>query len=284
MAKNRKLRKTLLWLMLATLFAGLVWAADQLLNQADSNVQQAASIGADDEMATITATSVKPEKKDNIAWSQIKRYENQLKQNTTQYHALLQKANSEKQANNGAVTDATRQQGLDSANKFNEISEQLAATWQKGNCITRAKAVRSAGKSRIANAEMAFNSLDSSNINNYNKQRSDMGDANVESLQEIKGDSSAADIAALKANLIPQLNKMISDNTRLLSQITQLLDQIRRAAGGDVSAMAGCAKGVLTGASQGGPGGLLQPVMALLDMVKNMGSNLATTLKAVTTL
>lgn len=268
---------------LMILFAGLVIAADQLLNMADRNTQDAAAIGADDEMAAIKATTVKPQKKDNIAWSQIQQYERQLQQNTNQYQKLVAQAGTEKQTGNG-VSASTRQAGMDSAQKFNQISEQLAATWEKGNCITRAKTVREAGKSRIANAEMAFNNFNGDNISAYNKQRTAMSDSGIESLKEVKSDASPEDIAKLKAGLIPQLNKMIADNTKLISQIGELLNQIRAAGGGDPSAMAGCAASMISGTASEGPAALLRPVMSLMDMVKGMGSSLASTLGAVTSL
>lgn len=285
MAKSGKIRKLLIWLCLLTLFAGLVWAADKFLDAADSNAQAAASDGADFEMSNATVATTQPAKKtpqDTTDWNAVARLKKQLDANDKSYHSLLMKAGEEKRANNGAVSDATRQQGLDSAKQFNNISEQIAVTLEKGNCITKAKSVRATGKSRLSNAEMAFNSISSDRINEYNKQSGAMADANVEDLQEMK--ASGGDMGALKAQILPQLNKLVASNTKLMSQVAELLNQVRQAAGGDVSAMAGCAKGIVSGTAQDGPAGLLKPLMSLMDLIKGMGSNLATTIKAVSAL
>ena len=111
MTKALNFRRILIWLGLITLFGGLVWATDALLNRTNDNAAKVAAEGAQLEMTNIESTSVKPKKSDNIAWNQIKQYERQLKQNTASYETLIAKANSEKNANNGNVTEATRQAG-----------------------------------------------------------------------------------------------------------------------------------------------------------------------------
>lgn len=279
--KKSKLRKVLTWMALTLLFAGLVWAAGELSGMANRRAQEAAAIGARDELASIETTMVKPQKKDNIAWGQIQNYEKQLRQNTRDYEKLVAQAGTEKQT--GSVSASTKSAGMASAQKFNEISQQLAATWEKGNCKTRAKAVRAAGQSRLKNADVAFNMIDSDTMNAYNDQRVAMSEASDESLAEVKSDGSPQDLAKLKADMLPRLERMASDTTKLLGEIGKLLDQIRSAAGGDVGAMAGCAKSVVGGSAEG-PGGLLNPVMSLMNMVKNMGSNIGTTMKALAAL
>lgn len=282
MEKGRKFRKVLLWLMLATLTAGLVWAIGAELAQTNKDVQAAAAVGADDELATIeTAGMVKP-KDSNIDWATINRYERQLKQNTTEYQKLVTQAGNEKAA--GAVSAGTRSAGTASAQKFNQISEELAAVYEKGNCITKAKTVRAAGQSRLKNAEMAFNDLDSGLINDYSDQRTAMSEAGLAGLKEDKANGSPADIAKLKATMLPRLEKMSSETTKLLGEVTKLLDQVRQAAGGGVGGLGGCAKQVVTSGAADGPAGLLRPLTSLMNMLKNMGSNLASTMQAVASL
>lgn len=282
MEKGRKFRKVLLWFMLVTLAAGLVWAADALFGETNKEVQNAAVVGADDELATIeTAGMVKP-KDSNIDWATINRYERQLKQNTTEYQKLVTQAGNEKTA--GAVSAATKSAGTASAQKFNQISEELAAVYEKGNCITKAKAVRAAGQSRLKNAEMAFNDLDSGLINDYSDQRTAMSEAGLAGLKEDKANGSPADIAKLKTTMLPRLEKMSSETTQLLSQVTKLLDQVRQAAGGGAGGLGGCAKQVVTGGAADGPAGLLRPLTSLMNMLKNMGSSLASTMQAVASL
>lgn len=278
MALNYK--KLILLLLLLTLIGGLIYANSTEEQQASKAATAAAKNGMDEEMAVIETASVKPKNTSNINWTEINKYDRQLKQINKEYSSLLTKADTEKTSNNGNVTDATRQAGQASAKKFDEVSEQLALALEKQNCKTRAKSARAAGKARLANAEMAFNNVNSDAINAYNDQSGMMVEANTASMKDIKADASDADVAKLKANLIPQFNKMIADNTRLMGQVTQLLDQVRRASGGDVGAMAGCAKGIVSGASDG-PGGLLKPVMSLMNLVKGMGSNMASTLQAL---
>ncbi len=282
MEKGRKFRKVLLWLMLATLAAGLVWAIGAELAQTNKNVQTAAALGADDELATIeTAGMVKP--KDNkIDWSTINRYERQLKQNTAEYQKLVTQAGNEKAA--GAVSAATRSAGTASAQKFSQISEELAAVYEKGNCITKAKTVRAASQSRLKNAEMAFNDLDSGLINDYSDQRSAMSEAGLAGLKEDKANGSPADIARLKTAMLPRLQKMSSETTQLLGEVTKLLDQVRQAAGGGVGGLGGCARQAVTSGAADGPAGLLRPLTSLMNMLKNMGSNIASTMQAVTAL
>lgn len=279
---NKKTRKIVLWLILGLLFSGLVWAAGEgLLSMAETNTTEAASIGAKDELSVVQTAAVPTKTKNNINWTEINRLTKQLGQNTNQYEKLVAQAGAEKKG--GQVNAATRSAGMNSAQEFNRISQQLAATYEKGNCITRAKSVRAAAKSRLANAEMAFNNLDADKINAYSEDRSAMYAASDENLAEIKTDASPQDLAGLKAYMLPRLERLSSDTGKLLGQITKLLDEIRKVGGGDINAIAGCAKSVISGSAEG-PGGLLKPVMALLNMVKDMGGNIISTMQAIATL
>lgn len=275
-------RKICMWLCLMTLFAGLAWGIGEgLASMADSNAMDAASIGAKDELSVVQTAAVPTKTKNNINWGQINQLTKQLGDNSRQYDTLLARAGAEKKG--GQVSEATRSAGMNSAQQFNTISQQLAAVYEKGNCITRAKSVRAAAKSRLANAEMAFNNLNADYINAYSKDRSAMYAASDENLEAIKTDASPQDLAGLKAYMLPRLEKLSADTGKLILQIGKLVDEIRKVASGDVVAIAGCAKSVVTGAADG-PGGLLRPVMALLSMVKDMGGNITSTMKAIATL
>lgn len=279
---DKRIRKIVIWTILATLFSGLIWAAaDSLLSMAETNTTEAASIGAKDELSVVQTAAVPTKTKNNINWTQINQLTKQLGQNTQEYEKLVAQAGAEKKG--GQISVATRNAGMNSAQKFNNISQQLAATYEKGNCITRAKSVRAAAKSRLANAEMAFSNLDADKINAYSEDRSAMYAASDENLAAIKTDASPQDLAGLKAYMLPRLERLSSDTGKLLGQITKLLDEIRKAGGGDVNAIAGCAKSVISGSAEG-PGGLFKPVMALMNMVKDMGGNIASTMKAIATL
>lgn len=275
MTKKRRMRKILIWLGLLTLFAGLVWATDAMLAMANKQADEAASLGANEELATVQTTMVRPKKVDPaIDWKTIGRYNSQLESLNKEYEALLQKATAEKTA--GQLSEATRNAGLASADKFNKTCEELAAVYNKGNCKTRAKTALATGQSRLKNAEMAFSAtLDSNKISAYNKQKGIMFDDSQETMKDLKADGNEQDVARLKAGMVPRLQQLSKQTATLAGQIGELLNQVRQTAGGDAGAMAGCAKSVISGSADG-PGGLISPLMAMLDMVKSMGSNLAT--------
>lgn len=276
---GKKIRKLVLWLVLCTLFAGLVWAADSLLSMADSNTTEAASIGAKDELAVVQTAAVPTKvKSPNLNWNKVNQLTKRLMDNSRQYDTLITQAGSQKMM--GQVSDATREAGMRSAQEFNTVSQELAALYEKGNCITRAKSVRAAAKSRLANAEMVFNKINADNINAYSDQRKALYAASDENLAEIKKDASEKDIAGLKTFMIPRLTALSTSTIKLVSQIVKMVDDIRRIAGGDIVAIAGCVKQVVTSGSEG-PAGLLRPMMALMSMVKDMGANLVSTIDTI---
>lgn len=280
----KKIRKMIMWVALCTLFAGLVWAADSLLSMADSNTTEAASIGAKDELAVVQTAAVPPKNKSpNINWNRINQLTKRLGDNTRQYDTLVSKAGSEKQMTQ-QVSASTREVGLKSAQEFNTVSQELAALYEKGNCITRAKSVRAAASSRLANAGMAFNGINADNINSYSDQRKAMYAASDENLAAIKTDASEQDLKGLKNYMLPRLGELSKSTIKLVAQIAKMLDEIRRVASGDVVAIVGCVKQAVTSAASGGPAGLLRPMMALMSMVKDMGENLVSTISTIRSL
>lgn len=284
MVKSINMRKVIVWTALITLFAGLVWAVDTFLASANKQADEAAMLGANDELSTVQTTMVRPKKVDPaIDWKTIGQYNKRLETLTREYEQLLKKATAEKSV--GKLSEATRNAGLASAEQYNKACLELAAVYEKGKCITRAKTARSSGQSRLKNAEMAFSeSLNASAISAYNKQRGIMFDDSQENMQQLKTDANEQDVARLKSGMVPRLQQMAKQTASLATQVGQLLDQVRQTVGGGgAGAIAGCAKSVVTGAAEG-PAGLVAPLVAMLDMIRALGSNLATTAASILSL
>lgn len=271
MEKRRKIRKILMWALISTLIAGLVYAGANLLLQSDKAVSDAGSSGADMEMASLD--TIKQSKSNPVNWKQERSLYKKIQRIDAEYSKLAKKAQSEKAANGGKVSSATQKAGLACAKRFQDANENYAVFWEKNNGKTRARLAREAGLTRVKNAEMVFFELDSERISAYNDQQDALAEARSEYLEEAKTDVSDADREALKGKLTPRLVKLSGEVTSLIGQITSLLNQVRSAAGGDVVAIAGCAKQVVSTGSSGGPGALLSPLMSLLNMTKSLGSN-----------
>ena len=265
-------RRVLMWVLLTLLFAGLAYAGVELMGQANKNVADAGSAGADMEMATLD--SVKQSKSNPVDWAEEQRLHKKLDVLDKEYKTHVSKAKSEIAAS-GHVSENTRSAGMACAAKFQKASENYAAFWDKNNGKTRAKLAREAGKSRVANAQMTFNDVDSSNISAYNDQQEALAEARKEYLEEAKTDVSDADREAIKSSMLPRLKNMADDTGTLITSVTSLLDQLRSQAGGmGIGAIGGCAKGVV---GEGDPadsaGALLAPVTNLLNLAKSLGSN-----------
>lgn len=291
MRKSGKWRKILLWVCLLALFAGLVWGVDAELMQVNKDVQTTASLGADDEMAAIeTANMVKPRPRNNapsgppIDWARINRYEAQLKANTQEYHRLIERAGMEKQV--GSISEATKRSGLNSANQFNTISNELADVYQRGNCITKAKAIYAAGQSRIKNAEMAFNDLGGTSISNYTDERKSLVEAHDASLKEDIQYGDKAELLNMKRVMRPRYNNMGEKLLVVLHAVDNIFKEVNRTvqaiSGGGVGAAvaaAGCVKQLVDSAREGRPTGTLGLVWDLIQLIKSLFSGVSDTTK-----
>lgn len=278
---SRKNRRILMWFLLLMLFAALVYAGAELLGQANKNCADAGSTGADMEMASLE--SIKPSKSKPAKPSEQQRLLNKIKSVDKEYKALVDKARSETVAS-GHVSDGTRSAGMACANRYQQASDGYAAYWEKNGNAKRAALAREAGVSRVRNAEMTFNDVDSSRISAYNDQQEKLAAARKAYLEEAKTDVSDADRAAIKSGLQPRLEKMGGEVKNLISSITSLLDQVKSQAGGGMGAIGGCAKGAVTGGATDGVAGLLSPVTNLLSLAKSMGSNVTSMLSELAAL
>lgn len=282
MVKCRKIRKALVWTLLAILIAGLVYAGVALLGQSGKLAADAGSSGAEMEMASLD--TIKQSKSSPVDWKQERSLYKKIQSIDAEYSKLVKKAQAEKVANEGKVNAATQKAGLACAKRFQEANENYAAFWEKNNGKTRARLAREAGLARVKNADMVFFELDSDRISAYNDQQDALAKARAAYLAEAKTDVSDADRAALKNNLTPRLNKLSGDITSLISEITSLLEQVRSAAGGNIVSLGGCAKKAVSAGASGDASALLAPLMSLLNMAKSLGSNVTGLLSDISSL
>ena len=277
----RNPRRILMWFLLLMLLAALVYAGVELLGQANKSAADAGSTGADMEMASLD--SIKQSKSNPVNWTEEQRLHKKINAIDKEYKALVNKARTETAAT-GHVSEGTRSAGIACANRYQQACENYAAFWDKNNGKTRARVARETGASRVKNADMAFNDVDSSKISAYNDQQEKLAKARKEYLAEAKTDVSDVDRAAMKSSLVPRLQSMTSEVQNLISQISSLLNQARSAAGGSTGAMGGCAKQMISGGVSDGPAGLISPLTSLLNLAKSMGSNIATMVSDLTAL
>ena len=280
-AKRLTPRRVLMWFLLLMLFAALVYAATELLGQTNKSAADAGSTGADMEMATLE--SIKPSKSKPAKPSEQQRLLSKIRSIDREYKALVNKARSETMSTSH-VSPATRSAGVACANRYQQASEEYAAYWERNGNPKQANVAHQTGLARVKNADMVFNDVDSSKISDYNDQQDKVAKARREYLAEAKGDLSDADRAALKSTLLPRLQKMTGEVTSLVSQITSLLNQARSAAGGNVGAIGGCAKQLVSGGIADGPAGLIAPLTSLLSLTKGLGNNIGSMISDVTSL
>lgn len=282
----RKFRKLLLVLLLVALAVGLVWAGAELFGQSNQSAADAGSNGADLEMASLGSIKKPSSKKAttktenlNVNWNQEASLKKQMESNTAQYKQIVAKFKAEIASSaNSKGSEATGSQGMKLANTFNDLSEQYAKVWDSaGNCKTRAKLAREAGKSRVANAEMTFSNMDSDKIDAYNKQMEEMQKARSEYIDDAKEDLDPADRQSLHDDMLPKAKTLLSSLMDLSAQVTNLLEQVTSQVSNltnpvtAVSTIGGCARG--GGASENPITALLSPLQGLGSLVMNMVSN-----------
>ncbi len=268
---NPKVKRIILWVLALTLMAGLVYATADLLGQTNKKAADAGSNATDMEMATLD-TIKKPAKSDNINWAEITPVDRKLKSIDAKYKVAVDKAGAEKAA--GTVSEATRSEGMSLAQQYHDTALQLAAVYEKNNMITRAKTVRQLAKTRLANADMSFNEVDSARIDAYKAEQAKLGEARKAYFAE--NDLSAADKAELKRNVLPRVQQTSTNLLELVDTVASLVLQVKNQVGGGVSAasIGGCAKSaVSSAASGGGVTSLLGPLQALLSLAQGMSGD-----------
>lgn len=273
MVTCRKLRKNLLLALLVLLLAGLVYAGAELMGQANKNAADAGSAGMDMEMASLD--TIKQSQTNKVNWSEERALKKKIDQADSVYRTQAGKAKSDIAAS-GRVSESTRSAGLAAAERFRQASNAYADFWERNNGKSRARLAREAGLSRVKNADMVFNDVDSAKISAYNDQQDALAKARKEYLKDAKTDVSDADRAEIRRSLMPRLNRLNGEITSLVSSITNLLSQVKGQAGGmGMGSLGGCARQAVMTGPVDGPAALLSPLMGLLNMAKGLGSNVS---------
>lgn len=267
-----KQHKTTAWLLALLAACGIAIAAADLAGNANKTCADAGLQGANTEMMTLDL--VKQSESNPIDWQQERKLRKAIDAQDAKYQKLVAQAQNEIQGK-GSVEAATREAGLACASDFKAASETYAAFWDQNNGITRAKLARQAGEARMKNAEMTFNELDSDRVAAYNEEMDKLAQARSEYMEEAKTDVSEQDRAAMKADLTPRINTLMTQGNTLVQNILGLIDQVKAStdslASGDIGAITSCAS---TAVSGDGPMALLSPLTSLLDLVKSFISNL----------
>lgn len=267
-----KQHKTTAWLLALLAACGIAIAAADLAGNANKTCADAGLQGANTEMMTLDL--VKQSESNPIDWQQERKLRKAIDAQDAKYQKLVAQAQNEIQGK-GSVEAATREAGLACASDFKAASETYAAFWEQNNGITRAKLARQAGEARMKNAEMTFNEIDSDRVAAYNEEMDKLAQARSEYMEEAKTDVSEQDRAAMKADLTPRINTLMTQGNTLVQNILSLIDQVKAStdslASGDIGAITSCAS---TAVSGNGPMALLSPLTSLLDLVKSFISNL----------
>ncbi len=284
--KSRKMKKTLLWILALTLTAGLVYAAADLMGQTNSQAADACNNSTDMEMATLDSVKKPaPEKQaSNVNWGQINSLDSRLKGIDAQYKSAAERAGAEKAQ--GSVSEGTRSNGMALAQQYNSVAMQLADAYQSNNMITRANTVRQLGKTRLANADMTFNNVDSDRISAYRAESDKLSQMRKAYFAE--NDLSAEDKAALKSSVLPRVQASSAKAGELVKTIGALLLQVTEQTGGiggigniSAASIGGCAKKAATDAAvQTATTGdvsnltnLIGPLKALLSLVEGLSGD-----------
>ena len=269
----------LLIVFILFLLCAVAWAVAELSGQANKSAADAGMASADMEMASLETIS-KPEKNPpNVNWGQERRLRKELEKQDNAYKGIAAKAQRQASSPNG-VDEPTAKALRASAEKFKNTSEQYAVVWEKGKCISRARLARETGESRVASAEVIIAGADSEKIDALNEQQSKLNDARQAYIQEAKENDeiSDKDKAAMKANLTPKAEKLVSETGDLVMKVTSLLNDVRSqiSPAGLVGGLGGCAASATSGTA-GDPSDsvaqLLSPVTSLLSLTKGLAGN-----------
>jgi hypothetical protein len=270
-----------LWIIGILLLLGAIgWALDPLEAQSNKSAANAGSMSSDMSMASMDsikkpqATAKKPAP--NVNWGQESSVKASLTQQEKAIADLTKRANNE-QASNGAVSSGLAGQLQTAGQKYLDTSKQYSEIWAAGNCKTRAKLALEAGQTQYDAIQVLIAGADSDKISALNSSQDRLNDARRAYFKEAvdNGELSAADKSQIVSSIQPRINKLVTDATGLISEVTSLLDQIRSQAGSLTSPDA--IVGGVTACAAGGGGGpeniatkLLSPITNLLTLSKGL--------------
>jgi uncharacterized phage infection (PIP) family protein YhgE len=280
---NRKIHP-LFGLFLLLLLCAVAWAVAELSGLANKSAADSGMASADLEMSSLETIQKPAKNPPPVDWKKEQQLRKELARLDTEYKSVAAKA--QRQASQG-IDDSTRTALLAAAGEFKTTSDQYADVWEKGKCVTRARLAREAGASRMASAELIVAGADSKKIEALSAQQNKLNEARKAYIEEAKANQelSAQDKAALKSNLMPRAQKLVSDTGNLVAQVTDLLNQIRQQATPSalVGGISGC---VTTGGKSAGDSvsQLLSPVTSLLSLVKGLAGNAQSLVSDITSL
>jgi DNA repair ATPase RecN len=274
----------LVWVSILLAFCALAWAVAELSGMANKSAADSGLASADLEMSSLETIQKPTKNPPPVDWKQEQQLRKELAKLDAEYKSVAVTAQS--QASQG-IDDSIRTALLAAAEKFKATSDRYADVWEKGKCITRARLARETGASRMASAELIIAGADSNKIEALNTQQDKLNEARKAYIEEAKVNQelSAEDKTALKSNLMPRAQKLVSDTAGLVTQVADLLNQIQQQA--SPSALVG---GVSSCATTGGKSAddsvsrLLSPVTGLLSLVRGLAGNAQSLVSDITSL
>lgn len=286
---NRRIHPLLVILILFLLCA-VAWAVAELSGQANKSAADAGMASADMEMASLETITTPAQTPPNVNWNEERRLRKELERQDNAYKGVATKAQRQASTPDG-VDGATAKALRASAGKFKDTSEKYAVVWEKGNCISRARLARETGASRVASAEVIIAGADSDKIDALNEQQGKLNEARQAYIEEAKANNEITekDKAAMKANLMPKAQKLVSDTGDLVTQVVGLLDQVRAqvSPAGLIGGLGGCAASAVSGAEAApadSAAKLLSPVTSLLSLTKGLAGNASSLLSDIASL
>lgn len=274
------IRRHRIWILMLLVLAAaaIVWAATQ--GQADALAQNAGDSSTDMEMATLDMVQPPREEVRNqraqespdCDWALERDLRHQIEANNDEYKQLTSQANAE-MSGSGAVSSGTRDAVLASADAHKVLQDRYATMWNSCNCRTRANVATESGSTRLANAQVVVGGANSDNMDNLQASQERLKTARGEYAQDVKANNelSDEDKALIRANARPRAEKVVSDLTDLILQITGLVNDISSMSSMSATQMA--AGAASCAASGGGDLTLLTNAQTLLSLAEAMLSN-----------
>lgn len=270
--KNRRV-KYIIGLVL--LLAAVAWAASQLSGQANAAAADAGANSLEMEKISLDMiTEPKPKKNPpSCDWQEEKRMRKLIEENNTAYGDLVAKAKSES-TNQEKVSSETASAVKDSATKYASLQENYAKMWDACSCKTRAKLSRELAESRIKNADVVANEINSDKIEAMQAQQEKLNQARQEYVEQAKNDEELTpeDKKEVAVKLIPRTKMVATNIAKLVQEVVGLMQQVQETAsaakGG--SGMLSTGFKALKGLTEGN---LFMPVKALLSLCKSMATS-----------
>lgn len=180
-------KRFLVFLAILAGLGAIAWAVDAFMAQTDKIAMGAADMGAQNELTIVEMTMIDTGGEKTANWTEIGKFRPELEANTSEYRELLAKASSEKME--GKLSEATSQAGLGCADKFDQMTSQMAKLYEQAGSQARAETVRDAGKARVQNARLAFSQLKLENLDAFRQQMNATFKAATNALEEFRDSS-----------------------------------------------------------------------------------------------